>query len=100
MVAPGGDGNQDQNHDGFGDLIVQQTFSGNPNVFNYYGFTGTSMATPHVSAVAALVKANKSSYTNAQVRAAIENTCKDLGKAGWDNKTGWGLVNAAAAIQY
>jgi serine protease len=100
VVAPGGDANVDQNHDGFGDAIVQQTFSGNPNVFNYYGFTGTSMATPHVSAVAALVKSNKSGYTNAQVRAAIENTCKDLGKAGWDNKTGWGLVNAAAAIQY
>ncbi len=100
VMAPGGDATVDQNHDGFGDAILQQTFQGNPNVFNYYGFTGTSMATPHVSAVAALVKANKSNYTNTQVRAAIENTCKDLGKAGWDNKTGWGLVNAAAAIQY
>ena len=100
VVAPGGDGNQDQNHDGFGDLIVQQTFSGSPGNFGYYGFSGTSMATPHVAAVAALVKANQNGYTNAQVRAAIETTCKDLYKAGWDNKSGWGLVNAAAAIQY
>jgi serine protease len=100
VMAPGGDANVDQNHDGYGDGILQQTFSGNPNTFSYYFFTGTSMATPHVSATAALVKANQSNYTNAQVRAAIENTCKDLGAAGYDTKTGWGLVNAAAAILY
>jgi serine protease len=99
VMAPGGDTGVDQNHDGYGDGILQQTFSGNPNSYAYYFFTGTSMATPHVSAIAALVKANKG-YTNSQIRAAIENTCKDLGPAGYDNKTGWGLVNAAAAINY
>jgi serine protease len=99
VMAPGGDANVDQNHDGYGDGILQQTFQGSPNSFAYYFFTGTSMATPHVSATAALVKANKG-YNNSQIRAAIENTCKDLGAAGYDTKTGWGLINAAAAIQY
>jgi serine protease len=92
--------NVDQNHDLYGDGILQQTFQGDPNTFYYYFFSGTSMATPHVSAIAALVKSHKSSYTNASVRAAIESTCTDLGAAGYDTKTGYGLVNAAAAINY
>lgn len=99
VMAPGGDANVDQNHDGYGDGILQQTFQGSPSSFAYYFFTGTSMATPHVSATAALVKANKG-YTNSQIRTAIEKTCKDLGSSGYDTKTGWGLINAAAAINY
>ena len=100
VVAPGGYVNLDQNGDGYGDGILQQTFSGSPTNFGYYFFQGTSMATPHVAAVAALVKSKHPSYTNAQVRSAIESTCKDLGSPGYDTKFGFGLVNAAAAINY
>ncbi|MEW6745658.1 MAG: S8 family peptidase [Planctomycetota bacterium] len=100
VVAPGGDTSRDQNHDGYGDGILQQTFSGGYGNFAYYFFQGTSMATPHVSAVAALVKSYHPGYTNAEVRAAIESTTKDLGKNGYDTTYGWGLVNAAAALTY
>jgi serine protease len=101
VMAPGGDVSVDQNEDGYPDGILQQTFHpGNYGWFGYAFFSGTSMATPHVSAIAALVKSNQSSYTNADVRAAIENTCTDLDKKGYDKNTGWGLVNAAAAINY
>jgi serine protease len=100
VVAPGGYTSLDQNGDGYGDGILQQTFSGSPSNFGYYFFQGTSMATPHVAAVAALVKSKHPSYTNAQVRSAIESTCKDKGTAGWDNKYGWGIVNAAAAVNF
>ncbi len=100
VMAPGGDTGYDQNHDGYGDGILQQTFSGGYANWGYYFFSGTSMATPHVAAIAALVKANKPAYSNAQARAAIENTCKDLDRSGYDTKTGYGLVSAKDAIQY
>ena len=99
VVAPGGDTSVDQNGDGYADGILQQTFAtGTPTTFGYYFFQGTSMATPHVAAIAAMVAANKPAYTNAQIRSAIETSCRDLGAAGYDTKYGNGLVNAAAAL--
>jgi len=99
VVAPGGDTSRDQNHDGYGDGILQQTFSGAFNNWGYYFFEGTSMATPHVTAIAALVKSKKPTFTNSQVRSAIETTTTDLGTPGYDTKYGNGLVNALAATQ-
>jgi serine protease len=100
VVAPGGDVRVDQNKDGYGDGILQQTFSGGYGNFSYWFFEGTSMATPHASAVAAMVFASHSSYTNADVRTAIQSTTKDLGAAGYDTKFGHGLVNADGAVNY
>jgi serine protease len=101
VVAPGGDTSVDQNGDGYGDGILQQTFAqGSPTSFAYYFFQGTSMATPHVAAIAALVKSLHPAYTNAQVRNAIESSCRDLGSPGYDTTFGNGLVNAAAAITH
>jgi serine protease len=100
VVAPGGDTSVDQNGDGYADGILQQTFaSGAPTSFGYYFFQGTSMATPHVSAIAALVRQKHPTWTAAQVRSAIESTCTDLGSAGYDTTFGYGLVNAFAASQ-
>lgn len=99
VVAPGGQTNVDQNGDGYGDGILQQTFaSGTPGTFGYYFFQGTSMATPHVAAIAALVKSVRPTYTAAQIRTAIESSCRDLGSAGYDTRFGNGLVDAATAI--
>jgi serine protease len=61
---------------------------------------GTSMATPHVSGVAALVWSVNPSWTNAQIRQALEATAQDLGPAGRDNSYGHGLVQAKAALDY
>jgi serine protease len=98
VVAPGGDTSRDQNGDGYGDGILQQTFAtGSPNSFAYYFFQGTSMATPHVAAIAALVIANQG-YTAAQVRSAIETSCLDRGSSGYDTTYGWGIVDAASAL--
>lgn len=66
---------------------------------NYAYFDGTSMATPHVSGVAALVwAANPGGCTNADIRAALTDTAEDLGVPGRDDSYGYGLVQAAAAI--
>jgi len=61
---------------------------------------GTSMATPHVSGVAALIWSYDTSWTNAQIRDALSNTAIDLGAAGRDNAYGFGLVQASAALDY
>lgn len=66
----------------------------------YEYYDGTSMATPHVSAVAALVWSSRPSASNAQVRAALTSTAEDLGTVGRDTSYGYGLVNTTAAISY
>ncbi|WP_375768949.1 S8 family serine peptidase [Archangium gephyra] len=68
--------------------------------------SGTSMATPHVSAVAALVWSANTGLTNADVRRILESTAKDLYDAespdstpGKDIVYGHGLVQAKAAVE-
>ncbi len=101
VVAPGGDSSVDQNFDGVGDGILQQTFiNGDRGNFQYYLFNGTSMAAPHVSGVAALLLASGRAQTPAEVREALQATAKDLGTPGWDPEYGWGLIDAAAALRY
>ncbi len=65
----------------------------------YEAWDGTSMATPHVSGVAAIVWSGARTKTNAQVRAALQATALDLGTAGKDNYYGYGLVQACSALQ-
>lgn len=64
-----------------------------------YGYrTGTSMATPHVSGVAALLLAQDPSRSNVQLRSIIESTADDLGAAGWDAYYGYGRLNAYRTV--
>ena len=97
IVAPGGDLDVDQNGDGYGDGILQQTIDRRPNKFGYFFYTGTSMATPHVAAVAGLLISNGVTGP-ANVRYTLESTAKDLGASGWDEAYGHGLLDAAAAL--
>ena len=70
-----------------------------PLNYNGYAFlSGTSMATPHVAGVAALVWSANPSWTNAQILEALEVTAEDLGTPGYDTSFGWGLVQAKAAL--
>jgi subtilisin family serine protease len=66
---------------------------------DYAYFDGTSMATPHVSGVAALVWSQHKACTNQQVREALTSTALDLGPLGRDNAYGFGLVQALDANQ-
>jgi serine protease len=65
---------------------------------NYAFFDGTSMATPHVSGVAALVWSHVPTRSNDEIRQALQATAEDLGAAGRDNAYGYGLVRAKAAL--
>ena len=66
--------------------------------FPYAEMSGTSMATPMTSGVAALVFSAHPDYTPTQVEDAIDNSATDLAPAGRDPKTGFGLLDAAAAV--
>lgn len=109
LVAPGGNNNLDQNNDGYADGVLQQTFKDSRNVckFAYYFFQGTSMATPHVSGVAALLIANGNADANGdgitspdEVRTVLQQTAEDKGATGRDDTYGWGLVDAFAALSF
>lgn len=64
----------------------------------YENFTGTSMSTPMVSAVAAMVYAVNPDLTPAQVRNILCGTARDVDAAGYDYYTGYGVVNAVEAV--
>ncbi len=106
FVAPGGDCDRDDNADGFGDCVFQQmpdprfVEQGRHDQFCYCGLDGTSMATPHVAAAAALLFSQ--GFTDAAaVRAALEQTAERLGGAPADGRNdtyGNGLVQPAAAL--
>jgi len=66
----------------------------------YEAWDGTSMATPHVSAVAALVWSWDPSLTNVEIRNALNDTAQDLGDLGRDVYYGYGLVQARAALEH
>ncbi|MBL6965444.1 MAG: S8 family serine peptidase [Anaerolineales bacterium] len=61
---------------------------------------GTSMATPFVSGVAALLASLPQFDTPAKIREALLSTARDLGPAGWDEDYGFGLVQAYDALLY
>ena len=62
--------------------------------------SGTSMATPIVSATVALVKSAHPAFTPAQTESAMFKTAKDLGPKGWDISYGRGRINAQGAVNY
>ncbi|WP_413557370.1 S8 family serine peptidase [Bdellovibrio sp. HCB209] len=65
---------------------------------DYAAFDGTSMATPHVAGVAALVKAANKNLNGAQVKQILTSTATALGPNN-NNEYGAGVVNAEAAVQ-
>jgi serine protease len=104
IAAPGGDVTADLNNDEFGDGILQQTLdfdaaaAGVFNQFTYAFEEGTSMATAHVSGLAALLI--DQGITNPKaVEAAMKAFATDVGPAGRDNDTGFGVINARATIR-
>ncbi|MGA1867222.1 MAG: S8 family peptidase [bacterium] len=101
ICAPGGDLVVDQNLDGKVDGIVQQTHNGtNVTTFEYALFQGSSCAAAHASGVAALVlSAAALPLTPDELKATLENTAIDIGPVGWDEDSGWGLLNAFNAVE-
>jgi hypothetical protein len=78
---------------------VDTTFSGNDtDGDNFPNLFGTSAAAPHAAAVAALMLQAVPSATPDDIRHALDSTAKNMGPAGFDNNTGYGLIQADAAL--
>jgi len=73
---------------------VYSTFLGN----SYEYLSGTSMACPHITGVAALAWSVFSDYTVDQITKVLERTADDLGEPGYDEYYGYGRVNARRAV--
>jgi serine protease len=95
IVAPGGDTGVDQNNDGFADGILQQTFKTPGSPYTYLFFEGTSMASPHVAGVAALMAALNPSLSPAETKSIMMQTALNLGPP---DQFGAGLIQAQAAL--
>lgn len=64
----------------------------------YQTLSGTSMATPVVSAAAALLYSIDPNMTSAQVKDVLYNSAEDIYTPGWDEQSGYGIVNAYEAV--
>src|SRR5690606_8137650 len=72
----------------------------NSGASNYGLMSGTSMASPHVAGVAALLWSHHPQCTNAQIRNVLALTAEDLGATGRDTSFGYGLVRTKTALDY
>jgi len=90
LVAPGGAKIVPE------DAILQETFDASG--FDYFYYIGTSMASPHVAAAAAMLYAENPNITPEEVRTTLTATAYDRGASGYDSDYGYGLLQVADAL--
>lgn len=67
---------------------------------NRYAYaSGTSFSAPEVAGIAALVWAVSPGLKNYEVASLLEQTADRAAGSGWQSDRGWGVVNAAAALE-
>ena len=100
IAAPGGNTRVDQNGDGMTDGVLQNTIAiGDPTQDGYYGYMGTSMASPHVAGVAALVVGEGVTDPTAVEKILKDSARKPANQDYNRDKYGAGIVDAPAAIR-
>ena len=92
--APGGDMTADRNGDGFADGVLS-CMADDQGAFFFSFENGTSMASPHVAGVAALVKAANPTLDAAGLRTVLTGTTK----AGVNLPNNGRIMDALAAVQ-
>jgi len=69
-----------------------------PVTDEYARASGTSMAAPQVTAIAALIKSVNPDFTPEEIRQVIRVSSDDISSEGWDTESGYGRVNAFRAL--
>jgi len=87
LMAPGGSESSE------GVIVADRLQNGD---FVYREAVGTSFAAPHVSGVAALLM-HLGTLTPDEVQSLLESTARDIGPQGFDDETGFGILDADAA---
>jgi serine protease len=96
LAAPGGDTRRDRDADGYPDGILSTLLPGRED---YALLQGTSMASAHVSGVAALLLGVPGGASAARLREILLATAEDRGGPGRDDHYGAGIVDAARAVR-
>lgn len=65
----------------------------------YAALSGTSMASPHVAALAAMIRSINPMLDNVEVMEIIRNSVCDVGEAGKDMYYGYGVINVKKALE-
>ena len=89
VAAPGGDGS-------FSVISTLNAGTSTPGADNYAGYQGTSMATPHVAGVAALMFAAKPTLTPDNIESMLKSTARAFPAS--CSGCGTGIVDATAAV--
>ncbi|WP_052339147.1 S8 family peptidase [Gorillibacterium massiliense] len=101
-VAATDEGNKKASFSNYGDYIdvaapgvsIASTYPDN----QYAALSGTSMASPHVSALAALIRSANPALKNTEVMDIMRKSANDLGNPGKDNQFGYGEINVSQAL--
>jgi subtilisin-like proprotein convertase family protein len=70
------------------------------SVDGFNPFFGTSAAAPHAAAIAALALSGNPGMTNADIRDALTSTALDLAPAGYDSRSGFGVIRADTVLRF
>lgn len=79
---------------------IYSTYNNMDNAYRGYNYmSGTSMASPHVAGLAALLLSQNPQLKVAELRSLMRSTATDLGDPGRDDYFGYGRIDAFAALQ-
>lgn len=88
------------NYGDYVDVVAPGVDIASTYIYNdYAALSGTSMACPHVTALASLIVSVNPSLSSKEVMDIIRKTAVDLGDSGRDQYFGYGLIDVKSALQ-
>jgi subtilisin family serine protease len=79
-------------------LTTDRTGTAGYAVGDYTTINGTSFSSPFAAGIAALMRSRNPSITPDEITSILFSTARDMGLSGYDTSTGWGLLDAFAAV--